>query len=152
MKKIINGRTYNTATSRKIGEWDNRYGKRDFRNCEETLYKNTKGAYFLIGEGGPMSKYTVSHGNTTSGTKVLIPLSAEKAREWAEKKLEVAEYEKEFGEQEEAESDLTTRERVNLTLDTEIMTNLRKLSAETKVPMSQMVDKAIMTIYGERFK
>lgn len=151
MKKIISGRTYNTETSRKVGEWDNRYGRNDFRNCEETLYKNTKGAYFLIGEGGPMSGYTVTRGNSTSGTKKLIPMTAEEAREWAEEKLEAAEYEKEFGVQEEAEGDLTTRERVTLTLDTDIMTSLRKMSKETGVPMARMVDKAILAMYGEGF-
>lgn len=47
------------------------------------------------------------------------------------------------------ESDLATRERVNLVLDAEMMANLRKLSKKTSVPMSRMVDKAIMEMYGK---
>ena len=37
MRKIINGRTYNTETSKVIGEWSNSYGRSDFHFYEETL-------------------------------------------------------------------------------------------------------------------
>ena len=143
MRKVINGRTYNTETSKRIGSWDNGVYGSDFRSCEEDLYKNTKGAYFLVGEGGPMSKYSVSHGNETSGSTELIPMTATEAQEWAESHLDIEEYEAEFGVQEEATSDLTTRERVNLTLDNEIVARLRKHSADTGIPMARIVDKAI---------
>jgi hypothetical protein len=151
MRKIINGRTYNTETSKCIGEWNNGCYGSDFRACSEVLYKNTKGAYFLHGEGGPMSKYAVHHGNETSGSEEIIPMTYEEAREWAEEHLDADEYEAEFGEAEEAEGDLTTRERVNLTLDSGIMANLRKLSESSGVPMSKMVDKAILEMYGDQF-
>ena len=143
MRKVINGRTFNTETSKRIGSWDNGIYGSDFRSCEEDLYKNTKGAYFLVGEGGPMSKYSVSHGNDTIGSTELIPMTATEAQDWAEGHLEVEEYEAEFGVQEEAASDLTTRERVNLTLDNEIVARLRKHSADTGIPMARIVDKAI---------
>ena len=143
MRKVINGRTYNTETSKRIGSWDNGIYGSDFRNCEEDLYKNTKGAYFLVGSGGPMSKYSITHGNSTSGTTELIPMTATEAQEWAESHLDVEDYEAEFGVQEEATSDLTTRERVNLTLDNEIVARLRKHSADTGIPMARIVDKAI---------
>lgn len=41
------------------------------------------------------------------------------------------------------------RQRVNIVLDKKIVTNLRKLSTRTGVPMSTMVDKAIMEMYGK---
>ncbi len=144
MRKVINGRTYNTETSKKVGSWDNGIYGNDFRSCDEDLYKNTKGAYFLVGSGGPLSKYAVSHGNNTSGSTTLTPMTAAEAQEWAEAHLDADEYEAEFGVQEEAApSDLTTRERVNLTIDTEIMARLRKYSTDTGVPMARIVDKAI---------
>lgn len=153
MRKIINGRTYNTETSKVIGEWSNSYGCSDFHYCEETLYKNTKGAYFIYGEGGAMSKYSRPTGqNSWSGGKEITPLTREEAQEWAEKYLEAEEYEAEFGEVEEAEGDLTTRERATFSLDTLIMTNLRKLSAETGTPMARMIDRAIMAMYEDEFK
>jgi len=144
MRKVINGRTYNTETSKHVGNWDNGIYGSDFRSCEEDLYKNTKGAYFLVGEGGPMSKYSVSHGNDTIGSTELIPMTATEAQGWAESHLDAENYEAEFGVQEEAApSDLTTRERVNLTLDNEIVARLRKHSADTGIPMARTVDKAI---------
>lgn len=147
MRKVINGRTYNTETSKRIGSWDNGVYGNDFRSCEEDLYKNTKGAYFLVGSGGPLSKYSVSLGNSTSGTTELIPMTAEEAQAWAEEHLDAEDYEAEFGVQEEAApSDLTTRERVNLTIDSELMARFRDHSAKTGVPMSRLIDKAIATI------
>ena len=64
--------------------------------------------------------------------------------------MDANEYEDEFGEAEEAEpeSDLTTRERVNLTLGNETINLLRNLSAESGVPMARMVDKAVRAMYG----
>ena len=146
MRKVIKGRTYNTETSKQIGSWDNGIHGSDFRSCDESLYKNTKGAYFLAGEGGPLSKYAVTYGNETSGSKELVPMTTEEAQEWAEEKLTADEYEAEFGVQEEASSDLTTRERVGLTLDIEIMARLRKHSADTGIPMARTVDKAIAAL------
>lgn len=153
MRKIINGRTYNTETSKKIGEWWNGLATNDFSHCYEVLYKNTRGAYFIHGEGGAMSKYAISTGtNSWSGGEKITPLTSAEATEWAEKHLSAEEYEAEFGEVEEAESDLVNRERVNLTLDSGIMVNLRKLSKDTGVPMSQLVDKAILAMYEKDFK
>ena len=151
MRKVINGRTYNTDTSKIIGEWSNEYGVRDFKACEETLYKNTKGAYFLYGEGGPMSKYAKSAGqNSWTGGSNITPMTAEEAQAWAEEHLNADEYEAEFGQQEEASpSDLATRERVNLTIDTNLMAKLRERSTATGTPMSRMIDKAIEKILAE---
>ena len=146
MRKVIKGRTYNTETSKQIGSWDNGIYGSDFKSCQEDLYKNTKGAYFLVGEGGPLSKYAVTYGNETSGSKELVPMTTEDAQEWAEERLDAEEYEDEFGVQEEASSDLTTRERVGLTVSSELMTRFREHSAKTGVPMSRMIDKAIAAL------
>ena len=152
MRKIINGRTYNTETSKAIGTYDNGYLLTDFQHCEETLYRNTRGAYFLHGQGGPMSKYAgPAPGGGTGGGEGIRPLTAEEARDWAEKHLDPTDYEAEFGEAEEAESGLVNRQRVNVVLANEVIAGLRKLSAETGVPMSRMVDKAILAMYGDRF-
>lgn len=125
MRKVINGRTYNTATSKLIGS-----------DPPNNLYKNSKGGYFVY----------------SSQAKKITPKTPEEAQSWAKRHLKPEEYEAEFGETVEPASDLTTRERVNLTLDAEMMANLRKLSNETGVPMARMVDKAIMAMYGDQFK
>lgn len=147
MRKVINGRTYNTATSKRVGSWNNGHYNNDFNYCREDLYRNTKGAYFLHGEGGALSKYATHSGDSSGWGEEIIPMTAEEAQAWAEKHLDGEEVEAEFGEQEEAApSDLVNRERVNFTVDSELMARLRQHSADTGVPMSKMIDKAIVNI------
>lgn len=99
MKMIINGRKYDTETAKMVGYWSNNYSYSDFNYCEERLYKKKTGEYFLYGEGGAMSKYSVSCGQNTWGSgQTIIPMKESNAREWAEKHLSVDEYEKLFGE------------------------------------------------------
>lgn len=102
MKRIINGKLYNTATAKEIGAWSNNYNYGDFSYCEETLYLKRTGEYFLYGKGGPMSKYSQSCGqNSWSGGEEITPLTETEAREWAEKHLDADEYIEIFGEPEE---------------------------------------------------
>lgn len=149
MRKIISGRVYNTATSYEVGRWVNDYGRSDFQHCRESLYKNSRGAYFLYGEGGPMSIYAISSGNNSwGGGENITPLSVEEAQAWAEGHLDAGEYESEFGEAEEAEpSDLATRERVNLTVDSELYQWFREYAKSTEIPMSRLIDRAIRETY-----
>ena len=102
MKKIINGRLYDTDTAKEIDVYGNGLGPRDFRNYSETLYLKRTGEYFLCGEGGPMSKYARScGGNSWSGGSGIIPLTAEEAREWGEKHMSADDYIAAFGPVEE---------------------------------------------------
>lgn len=98
MKKIINGRRYDTSTARLIGEYSKAISSSDFSHFEESLYCKKTGEYFLAGEGGPMTKYARSSGqNEWSGGSEILPITADDAREWAEKHLTAEEYEAEFG-------------------------------------------------------
>ena len=56
MKKIINGKLYDTETAKLIGRSYHGEGPRDFRHYSEELYRKRTGEYFLYGEGGPMSR------------------------------------------------------------------------------------------------
>ena len=98
MKKIIDGKRYDTETAIKIGEWDYEcYG--NFNFCSETLYQKKNGEFFLHGDGGANSKYAQQTGdNTWSGGEEIIPLSYEDAKKWVEKNLDADTYEKIFGE------------------------------------------------------
>ena len=84
MKEVINGKMYNTETAEAIHEWDNGLYGNDFRSCEKTLYRTKKGNYFVAGEGGPMSCYAVSNGNTTSGGSGIRPIEKEDVVQWLE--------------------------------------------------------------------
>ena len=100
MKKIIEGKMYNTETAKEVFKWDNgNYGK--FEYCEEALYKKKTGEFFLYGYGGPMSKYAISRGNETSSGEEINPLTEKEAKKWLEKKGDTKTYIETFGEVEE---------------------------------------------------
>lgn len=121
LRKVINGRTYNTETSKYLGG-----------SSTTALYKNSKGNYFKFNEF----------------LGAIGPLTDEEAHTWAKKHLNIDLSEP----QEEAASDLVNRERVNLTIDNEVIANMRKYSEQTGIAMGRMVDKAIMERYGKQFK
>lgn len=51
MKKIINGKIYNTDTALFIGNFASACGPGDFRYEDTDLFKTTKGAWFICGGG-----------------------------------------------------------------------------------------------------
>jgi len=98
MKKIINGKRYDTDTAKEMASWSNNRSYRDFGWCSETLYIKRTGEYFLAGEGGPMSRYAESTGsNSWSGGEAIRPMSEAEARDWAEQHLGGEKYEAIFG-------------------------------------------------------
>lgn len=104
MKKIINGKLYNTDTARQIGSWDSNITDRLYW-VNETLYQKQRGEFFLHGEGGPGSKYAEpsGQGSWSSGEKI-IPLSYNAAQAWAEEYLDANAYQAAFGPVEEDDS------------------------------------------------
>jgi hypothetical protein len=99
MRKIINGKAYDTDKAKAIGrEWESTVYVTDFDYYCEQLYRKRTGEYFLHGQGNAASKYSRSEGNNSwTGGSAIIPLTYESAREWAEKHLDAEEYEAEFG-------------------------------------------------------
>lgn len=92
MKKIINGKLYNTETAKLVANWWNGLGVSDFRNCEESLYLKKTGEFFLYGEGGGLSPYAEHFGSGWGYGKKITPLTEEEARQWAESHMEADEY------------------------------------------------------------
>ncbi len=101
MKKIINGKMYNTETAKKLGEYWNGKDYRSFGFCTETLYLKKTGEYFLHGKGGAMSKYCSYYGNMYCDGEAITPFTKVEAKEWAEDHLDADEYEEIFGKVEE---------------------------------------------------
>ena len=93
MKRVINGKVYNTATARKLGEAHYGYAD-DFSHWNERLYRSPKGAYFLHGEGGAASHWAERiDQNSTGGGEGIRLLSEGEAQRWAERYLSPEEYE-----------------------------------------------------------
>ena len=86
MKKVIDGKIYNTETAILIAENKDRgFSKSDFQWEETSLYKTKKGNVFLAGKGGPMSRWAESVGsNGRCGGHGIEVLTPAEALEWCE--------------------------------------------------------------------
>lgn len=85
MKRIIDGKLYNTETATKI--CNDSYGySGDFKYFDEDLYVTKNGNYFLAGEGGAASKYGKATGQgETSGSVGIFALSKQEAFEFCQR-------------------------------------------------------------------
>lgn len=101
MKKIINGKMYNTDTAREVGYYWNGLSDSDFGYISETLYKKKTGEYFLSGRGGARTRYASYGRGCISGGQKIIPYTTEEAKAWMEENCATEDYIKEFGEPEE---------------------------------------------------
>ena len=138
MKKIIEGRVYNTDTAQLVGEWANTYNTRDFNFCIEKLYRKKTGEFFIHGRGGAMSKYAVSVGsNTMCGSEQIRPISFEYAKRWAEEKLTADEYEKLFGEVAEDDS----RKIVGISLTVAAHERLKQAAGKKGITVSALIEE-----------
>lgn len=99
MKKIINGKMYNTDTAKELFHYWN--GNHGFGRISETLYRKKTGEYFLYGVGGARTRYAEKSGGVYYEGCAIIPLSVESAKVWAEKHLDADRYIELFGDVEE---------------------------------------------------
>lgn len=147
MKKVISGSLYDTSTARLVGAWDNGVYGNDFSAVSEELYRTRSGKYFVHGEGGPLTTYAVHHGNDTSGSEEIRPMTVDQARAWAEEKLSADKYAAEFGEPEEAEDD-GKRVPFPVQLKPAAIELLRRKKAEMKLTYGELVEMALDEFYG----
>lgn len=141
MKKIIEGRVYNTETAKFLGSYQHSY-RNDFSFYKEELYRTKSGAYFLYGEGGPASRYSKQVGqNRWTGGEEIRAMSPQGARAWAEEHLDADKYAEIFGEPEEASDE---RVPLNLTISAAAKTKLERMREDTGKSMSQIVEDMIL--------
>jgi hypothetical protein len=136
MKKIINGKLYDTDTAKEIDCCSHGEGPRDFRHYTEYLYKKRTGEYFLYGEGGPMSRYSVAVGNNSwSGGEKIIPLTLDAAQKWAEENMEADAYMEEFGPVSESDERVT----LSISLDEATASRIRREAQERGISVSALI-------------
>lgn len=135
MKKIIDGKRYDTETAKEIGSDDYPGGRTDFHYWCETLYQKKTGEFFIYGEGHGMSRYAKRYPDGWGWGEKIIPLSYDEAREWVENHLDAATYEEVFGPVAEDDS----RRALNLSLPASTADTLKRMAAETGWTQSDIV-------------
>lgn len=140
MKKIIDGKVYNTETATCVGEWANGYYRNDFKWESEELYKKNNGEFFLYGEGGPMSSYAESIGNRSwSEGSSISPLTSKEAYNWAMEKLSANEFEEIFG----AMSEDDTNHLLVVTIPNEVYQSLKSLASNNNKEVSEILTELV---------
>ena len=101
MKKIINGKKYDTETAGLICRHDNGRIGSDFYYYKECLYKKKTGEFFIYEEGGAASCVAEMHNGFSCGGSRINPISESEAMCFVEKYGTAETYESLFGEVEE---------------------------------------------------
>jgi len=83
MTKVINGKTYRSHTAQLIVTLPRHFSKTDNRWQETRLYRNQRGAYFLAGEGGALSRWAQSTPNGAIHGEGIEPISKDEALVYA---------------------------------------------------------------------
>lgn len=102
MRRIIGGRIYDTAKADLIASWESPHNRGDFHWHCERLYRTSKGALFLHGEGGASSPWAEACPDGRGYGEDLRALDQDEAREWLERHGSADDYEKCFPDVEEA--------------------------------------------------
>lgn len=140
MKKIINGKVYDTQTAQRLGWWENMVDSGNFGYCSEELYRKKTGEYFLFGEGGPMTKYAKFFGPSSWGWgERIMPLTYQQAMAWAEEHLDGDKYEEIFGEVVEDDSKVMTTMR----LSTSTVEKLRRKADAEGRGIAELADELL---------
>ncbi len=136
MKKIINGKVYDTNTAEFLNSWNNGHSTSDFDYVKETLYRKKTGEYFLHGVGGARTCYCSHYGDSWGGGEAIKPLKYESAQKWAEEHLSGDDYEKIFGTIDES------KEKINFTVSISASTaeKVRRAASQKGISLSDYVE------------
>ena len=97
MKRIINGKKYDTNTASLIYRATANCPCSDFAYWEEELFLKKTGEFFIAGEGHGFTKWASHNGNSSGYGYGLEPISLDEAKEWVSRHCTVDLYEETFG-------------------------------------------------------
>lgn len=140
MKKVINGKLYDTGTAEELCEYHNHPYVSNFDWYEERLYRKKTGEFFLYGKGNAASKYAkhITRTEREPGEKIT-PLPFEEAEKWVEEHLDGDEYIELFGEPEESDE----KERLNLYVNRQTVTKLKQKASREGKSLSALVEELL---------
>lgn len=137
--KVIDNKRYDCRTAKLLLETDRNAGS--FSYVHEALYRKKNGEYFLAGEGGPQSKYSVTvSANEWRGGEKITPLTEEEARTWVADHFDGNEYEALFGF---ADDDDDGNINVTFRLSSSVYAWLKNESSLRGISMRDIVDELL---------
>lgn len=140
MKKVIDGKVYDTDTAKELGEYEPNPYRSNFNWYCETLYQKKTGEFFLHGDGNANSKYSRSCGqNEWCGDEKIVPLTYGEAQKWAEKHLDGDDYIAIFGEPEEDEE----KAQIHVNLSKGAISKLKQAAQKNGLTVSAYIEQLI---------
>ena len=139
MKRIINGKKYDTETAEEVAE-STHGSKSSYAYYEEALFRKRTGEYFLYGYGHGDSRYAKQVCGDFGPGSEIIPLTYEQARSWAERELSVDEYEAEFGEVPESDGEDVV---LSVRVSPATRERLRRMAAESGRSQGDVLDELV---------
>ena len=139
MKRIIDGKRYDTSTAEEIATSTHGY-RSEFSYYEETLYCKRTGEYFLYGYGHGESKYAKQVLGDWGPGEDIVPMTYEQASQWAERNLEADEYEREFGEVPESDGEDVV---LSVRVSPATRERLRRMAAESGRSQGAVLDELV---------
>ena len=140
MKRIIDGRKYDTETATFVASCDNGRSIGDFEYVGHWLYRKRTGEYFLRSEGGANTRYAVQDGTGWAGGSVIEPMRYDDARAWAEEHMGADEYEAEFGEVPESDGEDVV---LSVRVSPATRERLRRMAAESGRSQGAVLDELV---------
>ena len=141
MKKIINGKRYDTATATRLAHYESSVPVGDFDWFEEDLYRKKSGEFFIHGQGNAASRYSrpAATGGSAGG-EGIIPLTYEQAAAWGEAHMDAGQYEAVFGEVSEDGGKTV----LSLSVSSAASDTARRNAAQAGITLSAYIERLIM--------
>ena len=142
MKKVMDGKLYNTESATLIGSFWNNLSITDFNYLKKELYRTKSGNYFLYCHGGANTAYAERVGYMMKDGETIHPMTFERARSWAEKNLSTNDYLNHFDATDPDDDNsisasfLLSKQAINL------LNNLQSTTGQNK---SDIVDNLIIS-------
>lgn len=143
MRKIIDGKSYDTDKAELIGEYESEFGMSDFKWFREELYRKRTGEYFIYGEGYAQSKYAKQAYGMWRAGEAITPMSYDGARKWAEEHLGADEYEREFGIADDGDG---TKVVASYRISAAARTAIQREAARTGLSLGEVVERLAATL------
>lgn len=141
MKKIINNKLYDTATAKKLAEWDEN-GTDPLNYIAEALYRKKTGEFFVFGDGGANTKYArIGRLKVFEPGSAILPMSHEQAKEWALDRLPKNEYDDIFGDMIDDDGSTTV---TSIRLPSALLETVRRRAQEKDETTAEFIRAAIV--------
>ena len=137
MKKVINGKVYDTSKAKLIAEAHHpdciEYATG--KGLQQWLYQKKSGEFFVHADGAAIELQNVLPSGEYRPGKSIYPLTYQQAQRWAERELTAEQWESIFGDPEDDDTQVS----VNLSMTAKAANTLKQNAARAGMTVSAYI-------------